>query len=329
MKIGFVINDYVSERAGFTTTGMALEALRRGHDVYYIPVEDFVYTTGERMAAHARKVPDRRFRGCPTMFAAAKKNPKRPISAVSLDVLMLRNDPSNDTDKRPWAQDTGIVFGRLAKRDNVLVLNDPDALAYATNKMYFQYFPKSIRPETIITRNIDDINAFYRAHNRQIILKPLQGSGGKNVFLVNEGGDKNINQIVEAIGRDGFIVAQEYLPEASKGDIRLFLLEGKPIVVNNKIAAVHRTQAPDDIRSNIHQGGRARIPKITAKIHEIVEEVGPKLLADGMFFVGLDIVGDKVMEVNVFSPGGLNHAGKLQKVDFFTPLIDAIEKKAG
>ncbi|MCH5683745.1 hypothetical protein LWM68_05390 [Niabella sp. W65] len=182
------------------------------------------------------------------------------------------------------------------------MLNNPDTLAKATNKMYFQYFPQVIRPETIITRSIGEIKNFYAAHKKNIVLKPLQGSGGKNVFLVNEQ-NKNLNQIVDAIGRDGYIVAQEYLPKASKGDIRLFLLNGKPIEIDGKVAAIHRTQAGGDIRSNIHQGGSVSQAKITRKIFDIVDAVSHKLVKDGMFLVGLDIVGDKVMEVNVFSPG--------------------------
>ena len=155
-------------------------------------------------------------------------------------------------------------------------------------------------------------------------MKPLQGSGGKNVFLINDK-DKNLNQIIDAIGRDGFIVAQEYLPDASKGDIRLFLMNGKIIEIDGKIAAIHRTQAKNDIRSNVHQGGKVKIPKIGKATLDIVDAVSQKLVDDGMFLVGLDIVGDKVMEVNVFSPGGMGHASRLQKVNFFEPVIKAIE----
>src|SRR5690606_36682246 len=126
---------------------------------------------------------------------------------------------------RPWAQNAGIVFGQFAQRHGVVVLNDPNTLANALNKMYFQYFPKTVRPETIITRNIDDIKAFYKDHNKHIILKPLQGSGGKNVFMIKND-IISLNQTVAAIARDGFVVAQEYLPDANNGDIRLFLLDG-------------------------------------------------------------------------------------------------------
>ena len=326
MKIGFVVNQTQKEIPVYTTTGLAMQASKMGHEVYYIGVGDLAYLKDEQMGAHARKGPEKQFRSNENFLDAIKKSPKELITAKELDILMLRNDPSVDFDHRPWAQNAGVVFGQMAQRHGVVVLNDPDTLASALTKTYFQYFPKSVRPDTIITRNIDDIRAFYKEYNKHIILKPLQGSGGKNVFMIKED-IKNLNQIVDAISRDGFVVAQEYLPDAKNGDIRLFLLDGQPIVVNGKTAAIHRTQAKDDIRSNVHQGGVAKVAKLTKRCYEIVEEVAPKLIKDGMFLTGLDIVGDKLMEVNVFSPGGLGNSGNLNGVDFFEPVIKAMERK--
>ncbi|GAB3421406.1 glutathione synthetase [Niabella aquatica] len=326
MRIAFVINDYDREAPGFTTTRLALQALQMGHEVYYIAVEDFSYTASGQMGAHAKKAPEKMFRSPKIFMEAVFKAEKKLIESKDLDVMMLRNDPSIDLEERPWAQYAGIVFGQLAKKNGVLVLNNPDTLAKAANKMYFQYFPESVRPETIITRNIAEIKDFYAAHKKNIILKPLQGSGGKNVFLVNER-NQNFNQIVDAIGRDGYIVVQEYLPKASKGDIRLFLLNGKPIEIDGKIAAIHRSQASGDIRSNLHQGGTVSPAKITKKVLDIVDAVSYKLIKEGMFLVGLDIVGDKLMEVNVFSPGGMGHACRLSNINYFEEVIKAIEQE--
>lgn len=326
MKIGFVVNQTPKEIPVYTTTGLAMQAIKMGHEIYYIGVGDLAYLQNEQMGAHGRKGPEKIFRSNENFLDTIKKTPKELITAKDLDILMLRNDPSVDFEHRPWAQNAGIVFGQLAQRHGVVVLNDPDTLSSALTKTYFQYFPKTVRPETIITRDIGDIKAFYKEYNNHIILKPLQGSGGKNVFMIKDD-IKNLNQIVEAISRDGFVVAQEYLPDAKNGDIRLFLLDGQPIVVDGKTAAIHRTQAENDIRSNIHQGGTAKVAKLTKRCYEIVEEVAPKLIKDGMFLTGLDIVGDKLMEVNVFSPGGLGNAGRLNGVDFFEPVIKAMERK--
>lgn len=327
MNIGFLVNQTHKEAAEYTTTGLALEAHRLGHKVYYIGVGDLAYLSNGQMGAHARSLPDKEFRSPSTLLEAIRESKKVPVSSEELDALLLRNDPAVDLESRPWAQDAGISFGQLASQQGVTVLNDPHRLVYASSKMYLQYFPEKVRPKTIITRNIADVEAFYREHQRKIILKPLKGSGGKNVFLVDKKEDKNMKQIVEAICRDGFAIAQEYLPDAKKGDIRLFLLNGEVLQVDGKPAAIRRVQKTGDIRSNIHQGGEALKADMTKKLREIVEVVSPKLKADGMFLVGLDVVGDKLMEINVFSPGGLRHAGKLHGTDFFNAVITAVEQK--
>src|SRR5690606_29118212 len=123
------------------------------------------------------------------------------------------------------------------------------------NKMYFQHFPEEVRPRTIITRNPAEIKKFYEKEGGKVVLKPLQGSGGTDVFLLDE--TTNLNQIVEAISRNGFVIAQEYLPAATEGDTRVLLLNGKIFQVNGKYAAVHRKNKSGDIRSNIHVGGKA------------------------------------------------------------------------
>ncbi len=329
MNIGFLVNQTHKEMAEYTTTGLALVAHRLGHQVYYIGVGDLAYLANGQMGAHARSVPQKEFRAPSTLLEALRESEKKRISAKELDVLMLRNDPVLDMENRPWAQDAGILFGQLASQQGVTVLNDPKGLAHASSKMYLQYFPETVRPETIVTRSMSDVEKFYRDHHYKIILKPLKGSGGKNVFLVNKREDKNLKQIVEAICRDGFLIAQAYLPEARKGDIRLFLIDGEVLQVNGKAAAIRRVQKTGDIRSNIHQGGKAQKAKMTKQLHDIVEVVAPKLKEDGMFLVGLDIVGDKLMEINVFSPGGLRQATELHGVDFYHEVITAIEKKVG
>ena len=207
------------------------------------------------------------------------------------------------------------------------MLNDPDSLGRAINKLYFQSFPAEVRAETLITKHRDDIKAFAKAHNGNIILKPLQGSGGSGVFKVDAKSKSNINQIIEAIGRDGYIIAQAYIPAAKKGDIRLFLLNGRPLQIDGKYAALRRVASADDIRSNIHAGGTAEAVEIGDTELEVAALIRPKLIADGMFLVGIDIVGDKILEVNVFSPGNLDSCSRLAGVDFSVPILDAIEEK--
>ncbi|MFC3199719.1 glutathione synthase [Parapedobacter deserti] len=327
MTITFVVNQVRKESAGFTTTALALEAHKRGHTVYYVGVGDLVYLPDGSVGGHCRKMPDREFRSLRTFLEAIVEVEKKLVSAVKWDVMWLRNDPAVDMEKRPWAQDAGVLYGQLVGQQGTLVLNNPDGLIKASNKMYLQYFPEQVRPQTVITRSIADVQAFYRDQNHRIILKPLKGSGGKNVFLIDKKDNKNLKQIVEAICRDGFAIAQEYLPAAKKGDIRLFLMDGEPLTKNGKVAAIQRVQQAGEIRSNIHQGGTAKPANMNKAMQGIVEAVGPLLRKDGMFLVGLDLVGDKLMEINVFSPGGLIHANEFHQEDFIEEVITAVEQK--
>jgi len=212
-------------------------------------------------------------------------------------------------------------------RHGVIVLNDPNGLAQATNKMYFQLFPEQVRPPTLITRDRTEIKEFAKEQGGNIILKPLQGSGGQGGFMVKANDVSNLNQMVEAISRDGYIIAQQYLPAAAEGDTRLFVMNGQPLRHKGKYAAFRRVRTGDDIRSNVHAGGKIERAIVTDQMLELVEIVRPKLVQDGMFLVGLDIVGDKLMEINVFSPGGLGSAQRFEKVNFAQAVIHALENK--
>ncbi len=329
MKLGFLVNDIQTEQAGYTTTRLAMTAINRGHEVWIIGAGDFAYSVDEHIHARAYRAPKSKYSNNKTYLADLQgpKAKREWIVVDDLDVLMLRNDPSADTGVRSWAQTAGIIFGRAAMRAGVIVLNDPDGLAKAMNKMYFQLFPEEVRPRTIITRDRDEIRRFAKEEGGHIILKPLQGSGGTGVFMVRKDDLSNINQMVEAVSHYGYVIAQEYLPAAAEGDIRLFLMNGQPLRYKGKYAAFRRVRSSEDIRSNIHAGGKLAPAVITKEHLDVVEMVRPKLVQDGMFLVGLDIVGDKLMEINVFSPGGLGSAQNFEKVNFCHPVIDALEKK--
>lgn len=374
MLIAFFVNDLADEYPRYTTTLLAYEAARRGHEVCYITPGDFVLSPDDLMRVHARfadpvqpaRKPSRATAKKAAKVAkkaakkatakAAKKPATRPaiapvgalagvgalrafikgvqgskatrlVDLAEIDVLMLRNDPSNDAIDRPWAEDIGIQFGRRAAQQGVLVLNDPDSLSRAINKLYFQEFPRAVRAETLITRFPDDIKEFAKKHGGKIVLKPLQGSGGQGVFLVNNKAANNLNQMIESISRDGYIIAQSYVPEADKGDIRLFIMNGEPLQIDGKYAALRRVSSKEDIRSNIHAGGTATPVKITERELRVAELIRPKLLEDGMFLVGIDIIGDVILEVNVFTPGNLFSCCEMAGVNFAGKVLQSIERK--
>ncbi|MCB9475996.1 MAG: glutathione synthase [Deltaproteobacteria bacterium] len=329
MRIGFVVNDVMTEQVGYTTTRLGVAAINMGHEAWVIGLGDFAYDPNEKICARARSATKKKYTSNESYLKdlQGSKAKRERITVDDLDVLMLRSDPSTETGTRSWAQSAGIVFGRIAMRNGVIVLNDPNGLAKAMNKMYFQLFPEEVRPRTLITRDVSEIKAFAKEQNAPIILKPLQGSGGQSVFMVGQEDRGNLNQMVEAVARDGYVIAQEYLPAAAEGDTRLFLMNGQPLRYKGRYAAFRRVRASDDIRSNIHAGGHLAAAQITDKDLHIAELVRPKLVMDGMFLVGLDIVGDKLMEINVFSPGGLGSAQKFEKVNFTNRVIQALESK--
>ncbi|MFH1740470.1 MAG: glutathione synthase [bacterium] len=329
MKIGFVVNDIRTEEPGYTTTRLAMAAMNLGHEAWVMGAGDFAYDPDDKIRARARSGTKTKYKSSEIFLndLQGKKAKKERISVDDLDILMLRSDPSVDAGYRAWAQSSGIIFGRAAMRHGVIVLNDPNGLSKAMNKMYFQLFPEEVRPRTLITRDREEIKAFAKEEGGNIVLKPLQGSGGQSVFLVRPDDMANLNQMVDAVSRDGYVIAQEYLPEASEGDTRLFLMNGQPFRYKGKYAAFRRVRSGDDMRSNIHAGGKLKDVEITDAHLRIAEIVRPKLVQDGMFLVGLDIVGHKLMEINVFSPGGLGSAQKFEKVNFTHGVIQALERK--
>ena len=328
MRIGFIVNSIKTEEEGYTTTRLSMEAVNRGHEVWVMGVADLTYDPDEKVRSRARSLPRKSYKNTKAYLAdlQGKKAVMEEITVDDLDILMLRNDPAEDFEQ-PWAQSAPVLFGRVAMRHGVIVLNDPNGLAKATNKMYFQLFPEEVRPRTVITRDPRKIKAFAKEEGGKIVLKPLQGSGGRNVFLVRPDDMSNLNQIIEAVSRDGYVIAQEYLPAAEQGDMRLFIMNGQPLRYKGRYAAFRRVRSGDDMRSNIHAGGKIAQAVVGDEALRIAEIVRPKLAQDGMFLVGLDIVGDKLMEINVFSPGGLGSARRLEGVNFATSVIQALERK--
>jgi glutathione synthase len=329
MKIGFVVNDVRTEQAAFTTIRLAMTAANRGHVCYLLGVGDFVYARDGSIHAHACSLSGSNYDSLQEFLKELQSGDgeRQKIKVDDLDILLLRNDPAEDATKRPWAQSSGILFGQLAASAGVIVLNDPVNLANAINKTYFQHFPEQVRPRTCISRDSNEIKAFIAEQHGKVVIKPLQGSGGQNVFLIGEDDQVNLNQMIEAVVRDGYCIVQEYLPAAVDGDVRLFVMNGRALRHQGKYAAFRRVNNTGDARSNMHSGGESVAAEVTPQMLELVEFVRPKLVRDGMFLVGLDIVEDKLMEINVFSPGGLGSSLEHTGVDFTKAIIRNLERK--
>ena len=325
MKLGIVVNVMESDETGATTYRFAAEAINAGHEVWVMSTGNLAYNPDDTIGAFARTVPPGHYTSAKFLEVFKTNKAVNKWSTVDeLDVLLLRNNPST---QKAWAQSAGINFGRLAMRHGVIVLNDPNGLSKAMNKLYLQTFPEMVRPQTLVTRSLDRIEKFL-ANEGTIIIKPLQGSGGTGVFIVKNDEEHNREDIFESVSRDGYVIAQEYLPAAAEGDTRMFLMNGRPLRLKGKYAAFRRIRSGDDIRSNIHAGGRLRRAVLDETIFQITEIIRPRLVEDGMFLVGLDIVGDKLMEINVFSQGGLGSAQKFEKVNFSHAVLESLVRKS-
>jgi glutathione synthase len=327
MKLGVVVNLLGSAEEGQTTYRLAATAAARGHQVWMMSAGRFRLEPDGRVYAAAqcaepRAEPARREEPFPSWRADAGRH---WIALDDLDVLLLRNNPAAQT---PWAQHAGIHFGRIAMKRGCIVLNHPPGLEKAMTKLYLRGFPETVQPRTLVTRSRKHLRGFAREQGT-MVLKPLVGYGGRGVFVVGPGDLKNLDEIIWTIARDGYVIAQEYLAAAANGDTRLFLMNGVPLRVDGHYAAFRRVRGQGDVRSNIHAGGRIRHAKVNRRMLEIAEAVRPGLVEDGMFLVGLDIVGDKLLEINVFSPGGLGNAARLEGVDFTRAVVEALERKVG
>jgi glutathione synthase len=328
MRIGFVVNNVATEKSLYTTTRLAMAATQLGHEALLTGTGDFSYAPDGTLSVLAHGAPARSYRSLDRYLTDLQKpQAARQVPILDFDVVMLRNDPADDAKDRPWASTAAVAFGQLIAATGVLVVNDPLTLASALSKAYFQHFPDVVRPKTLISRDQRMISEFIDDMDGKAVLKPLQGSGGSGVFVVDRKEAPNRNQIVEAIARDGYVVAQEYLPEATDGDVRMMLMNGVPLQVGGKYAAFRRRTASGEVRSNMSVGGTAEAVRVTDGMLQLAEVVRPKIVADGMFLVGLDIVGDQLMEVNVFSPGGLGSCLQLYGKDFASAIIRDLERK--
>jgi glutathione synthase len=328
MKLGLVVNNVDTEVPPAATTVIAHSAYLMGHTVYMIGVGDLTYRSRGGSAALARTPPPPGLATQEEFLAAVQGRAagRTDVPIASLDLLWLRYNPVEESGDRLWERDAGIAFGQLALQEGVIVLNHPYTLSYTVNKMYLEHLPESVRPRTIITRRLDAIRQFYEEQNQAIVLKPAHGYGGKDVFLL-KGDTTNLAQIVESIGRTTYVIAQEYIEAAAAGDTRLFLVNGKPLVCEGRVAALRRVSETGDFRSNMTAGGVPKKAEVSERMLEIAELVGPSLIEAGLFFTGLDIVGDLLVEINTISTGGLNAASRLEGVPFGVEVVQALERK--
>jgi glutathione synthase len=286
-----------------TTFALLLEAQRRGHRLLYLTQKSLAVRDAAPWA-HARHLQVRDdTAGWFTLDAA------QWLDLREVDVILARKDPPFDGQ---FLYDTMVL--ELAQRDGVLVVNDPQGLRDANEKLFSLHFPQCV-PPTLVAREAAEIRRFVAAQG-EIVVKPLDGMGGRAIFR-SAHGDPNLNVIIETLTENGrnFAVVQRYIKEISAGDKRILMIDGVAVPY-----ALARIPQGDDFRGNLARGGKGVGMPLTERERWIAAQVGPELSRRGMLFVGLDVIGDYLTEVNVTSPTcareldaqfGLNIAGQL------------------
>ena len=293
---------------GDSTFALMLEAQKRGHKLFYYQ-PDQLSLIGDQLTVRGRDI---------EVFDKAgahfKAGDLTQINLATLDVVLLRQDPPFDMHY--------ITTTHLLERvhPKTLVVNDPFHVRNAPEKLFVMEYA-DLMPATLITRQLADVKAF-RDEHKNIIIKPLYGNGGAGVFLLRDG-DTNLGALTEMFDemfREPYIV-QQYLPDVRAGDKRIILVDGEPV------GALNRIPAADETRSNMHVGGRPELIELTSRDFEICEAIGPELKRRGLLFTGIDVIGDKMTEINVTSPTGIREIARFGGTDIAALIWDAIEDK--
>ncbi len=291
-----------------TTFVLALEAQERGYGLFFFEPRDLHYRDGD-VRAFTRRLTLRREHG--KHFTLGERT---LTNLVDLDVILMRQDP-------PFDMSYITATHLLQKlRDQVCVVNDPETVRNAPEKLFVTEF-RELMPSTLITASSDAVISF-RAQHGDIVIKPLYGNGGEGVIRVRED-DENLSAILEMFARmyrEPFIV-QQYLPEVRDGDKRIILVDGEPV------GAINRIPPKGEARSNMHAGGKPVKSDLTTRDREICNAIGPDLRNAGLIFVGIDVIGDCLTEINVTSPTGIQEINRFDGVRLEALVWDAIESR--
>ncbi len=295
-----------------SSLAMLLEAERRGAEIHYLQQADLKLIGGVAIGrSRILNVRD-------DNNDWYEKGAESEIALGELDAILMRKDPPFDME---YVYTTYILD--RAEEAGALIVNNPQALRDMNEKAYTAWFPQCA-PRTLITRSMQEMKAFLAEHSR-IVVKPLDGMGGKSIFVVNAG-DKNANVIFETLTDHGarFAMAQVFIPEISDGDKRILLIDGEPVPYS-----LARIPSADDNRGNLVMGAVGEGREISDREAWICGEIGPVLKARGVIFCGIDVIGDYLTEINVTSPTGIRELDRIFDLNIAGQLFDAIEARLG
>ncbi|OCG78871.1 glutathione synthase [Gilliamella sp. Nev6-6] len=294
-----------------TSFAMLLEAQKRGYQLFYMEMNDLFLRNGEAYAT------TRTLTVCNDDHHWFDMNNEQTIPLSDLDVILMRKDPPFDTE---FIYATYILERAEAK--GVLVVNKPKSLRDCNEKLFTAWFAK-FTPETLVTRQTQQIKSFYQEHN-DIILKPLDGMGGASIFRI-KAGDPNVSVIIETLTEHNsrYCMAQTYIPAITDGDKRVLVVDGEPVPY-----CLARIPQKGETRGNLAAGGHGEVRALSESDWHIAKSIAPTLKEKGLLFVGLDIIGDKLTEINVTSPTCVREIeAKKPNLSITGMLMDAIERR--
>ncbi len=293
-----------------TTVAMLLEAQARDYQCMIAAADNLWLDNADALvAAHGIKVRDQN-------EDWYQLGDQQQMALTDFDVVLMRKDPPFNMQ---YIYATYIL--ELAEHQGVLVVNKPQALRDANEKLSALWFPDWI-PATLVSGQAERLREFVHRHQRSV-LKPLDGMGGSSIFMTSPG-DPNLNVIIETLTEEGqqVIMAQQYLEAIKQGDLRVLLIAGKPVPY-----MLARLPSGSDFRGNLARGGRGEPRELGAIEHQLAEAVGPELVRRGILFAGLDIIGDRLTEVNVTSPTCVRELDRAFGINICADLFDAIEQQ--
>ncbi len=329
MRFLFLVND-ASDLKPAQTTAMLIAAAARQHEVWVSGVNGISGRDHSPNGSHcpsqiwvyAKRVIASAGDDLAAVIGAIHHQPWKTVAleAATLDILFIRTNPARDL-ARSGLHSAAISLAQLAEARGVCVLNRPDGLVRAATKLYLLEMPAFTRPPTLVSAQREQIVDFIERLPGSAVLKPIQGTRGNDVFFVGAIADQNLNQIIDVILRQGLVMVQGCIP--GQGDTRVIVVNGEVLELSGKPAAIHRLPQKGDFRSNLHAGGTAQPGVVTAQMRQVVAAIATHLIRDGLFLVGLDFIGHQLIEINVFSPGGLRDAERFTGQAFAEKIIRA------
>ncbi|MGL1959176.1 MAG: glutathione synthase [Colwellia sp.] len=310
IKLGIVMDPISHVKvAKDSSMAMMLEAQARGYEIYYMEMKDLYLLQGQaRATTHKVNVFD-------NSEHWYELSDPQDIALSELDAILMRKDPPFDTE---FIYATYML--ERAEVEGTLILNKPQSLRDCNEKLFTAWFA-DLTPRTLVTRNATQIRQFHQ-EQKDIIIKPLDGMGGSSIFRIKEQ-DANVGVIIETLTEHGqqYAMVQEYLPEIVNGDKRILIVNGEPMPY-----CLARIPAKGETRGNLAAGGRGVARPLSPTDKLIADTIAPELKKRGLFFVGLDVIGDKVTEINVTSPTCIREIEAAYPINISGKLMDAIEE---